>query len=389
MGKLIFVLGILFSCNVVFAQLQVNEVSPISANFLVNSFTDVNVVMYDKNGSPRNKLVVMLANTGDVPSDFRRFDTLAAKTGFHVMGISYNNSPSVLDICQNKTDPDCYENIRRQVVMGEILSPDVQVDTNHHIVRRIKDMLVYLDTSLPDQNWGQYLDSDKKVQWENVIVAGHGEGATYAAFMGKLFNLSRVLSFAPLPEKMRFNNKLASWVSFDGLTQEHNYYLFYQEKDTNTVDTNFYNQIGYTNYGGRTYVEDAPYPYNLSRDLSTRFISNRDHTITIKDIDTPSEPDGSPRFGQVWTYMLTNESFQSVLDISKSIMVYPNPFKGNITISIKENTSSPKWQIVDALGRDILKGDGFIVNTANLHSGVYFMTVVTLNGRGNLRIIKE
>ena len=86
MGKIIFGLVILFNCNAVFAQLQVKEISPISANFLVNSFTDVNVVMYDKNGFSRNKLVVMLANTGDAPSDFKRFDSLCSKNRFSCNG---------------------------------------------------------------------------------------------------------------------------------------------------------------------------------------------------------------------------------------------------------------------------------------------------------------
>jgi len=371
------------------AQLQVTEVSPVSANNLVNSFVEVNVAMYNKGITEREKLVIMLAGKGDVPSDFQRFDSLAANTGFHVLGMSYNNSPSVKSACKGSTDPNCYENVRRQVLLGDALTPDIQVDSNHYLMKRVKDLLVYLENNASEDNWGKYLDSKKEVRWEKVILAGHGEGATNASYMGKLVNLSRVINFAPIPEIIEFNNKLAPWVSMDGLTPQHRYYVFYQERDTNSIDTNFYDELGFTKFGDRTMVEDASYPYKLTRDLSTRFISGYNHTITVKDNVTPIEPNGKPKFERVWVYMLTNESFQSIGEMNPVQRIYPNPCKDRIKIDLVEKGATLQWAIINSLGEAILIGEGTSVATQNLKKGIYFLSISTQDGNAVSRIVKE
>ena len=385
------ILGLLLLCgfNTLFAQLQVREVSPVSANNLVNSFVDVNVAMYNKGVTEREKLVIMLAGKGDVPSDFKRFDSLAANTGFHVLGMSYNNSPTVEDACKGSNDSNCYENVRRQVLLGDVLTPDIQVDSNHYLAKRVKDLLVYLNANASEENWGKYLDSENEVKWEKVILAGHGDGATNASFMGKVVKLSRVINFAPLPEVMEFNKKLASWVSQEGLTPSHRYYVFYQENDTNTLNANFYNGIGFTLFGDKTLVEDAPYPYRLSRDLSTKFISDFNHTITVKDDVTPIEPNGVPKFERVWVYMLTNESFQSIEDRNLEFHIYPNPFKDNLVIELMDHEAPIEWNLYNSLGENVLSGTNHSISTKSLENGIYFMSVSTYNGRFVTRIVKN
>ena len=38
-----------------------------------------------------------------------------------------------------------------------------------------------------------------------------------------------------------------------------------------------------------------------------------------------------------------------------------------------ENSSKPKWQIVDALGKNTLKDEGFIVNTESLFWDIFYV----------------
>ena len=371
------------------AQVTVREVSPVSANNLVNAFVEPNVVLYSPEVVKRNKLVVMLASKGDVPSDFYAFDSFAAKAGFHVIGLNYNSAPSAKEACDSKTDPACYENVRRQVILGDALVPDIQVDTNHFIVRRLKDLLVYLNKNTTDENWGQFINQNGDIVWGNVIVAGHSEGATNAAYMGKLFKLDRVLCFAPVPEVMQYNKSMAPWVTSDGLTFQYNNYVFYQENDTQSFDSSFYKGIGYSEYGDKTYVEDFPYPFNLSRHLTTRFISDHNHTITIKDDVTPFEPNGVSRFERVWAYMLTNEAFQGVSEFENEYLLYPNPCSDELNIQLKDESIELKWTILNSLGSIVLKGKGNNIKTGALKEGVYFVKLMSSKGMALSRFVKN
>ena len=73
-----------------------------------------------------------------------------------------------------------------------------------------------------------------------------------------------------------------------------------------------------------------------------------------------------------------------------SVLVYPNPTKGNVTISL---TSSASYSLVSMLGQEIQKGTfNFGDNTldvSHLSKGLYFLNVNTSNGSATKKIIKQ
>lgn len=381
------VFGTLF--NSAFTQVNKYKISPVSANQYISSFTNLNVAMFSHDVPAKKKLVVVLANKGDVPEDIMRFDSMAAKVGFHVIGLSYNNSPRAMDICANKEDPDCYEQFRKQIITGEITRPEISMDSNHHIVQRLKDMLLYLDTSAKQDDWGQYLDGNNNIIWNNVVVAGHAEGANNAAMMSKLFKLDRVLCFSPIPDKYGAERKLAPWPMKGGLTVSSGAYVFYQEDDTSSIDTNFFKGIGFSSYGDLTYIEDVVYPYNYTRRLTTRFISDHDHTMTLLDRHTPIEPNNEPKFRLVWGYMLTNNLFQSTseLEFEKGV-VYPNPFKEKLTIDI-ESKGQLTWSVYSVYGLRIIEGKGKIIETKTLSPGIYLVDLQINGAHQVVKVVKK
>lgn len=389
MKKIFFLLLMAFVLPVTHGQVNKYRISPASANPFVKSFTAENMAMFSHDVPERKKLVVVLATTGMVPEDLQRFDSFAAKTGFHVIGLSYNNSPSAKDVCKNSNDPDCYENIRKQVIMGEVTSTAIPMDSNHHIVQRLKDMLLYLDTSATEDNWGQYLDGNKDIIWKKVMVAGHADGGTYAALMGKIYPLDRVLCFAPIPDRYQTNGDLAPWVTKDGMTKESNSYVFYQEEDTQTIDTNFYKGIGFSKYGKITYVEDIEYPFNYSRRLTTRFISDYNHTITVMDEHTPIEPNNEPKFKLVWGYMLTNDLFQSIEEKTNLVgRVYPNPAHNNLRIESNSNQKI-EWTVIDVLGTKVMEGAGVELDVSQLNPGFFYLQLKEGNRFQTIKFVKQ
>jgi hypothetical protein len=73
-----------------------------------------------------------------------------------------------------------------------------------------------------------------------------------------------------------------------------------------------------------------------------------------------------------------------------SIILYPNPAKGNVTISLK---SSASYSLVSMLGQHIQKGT-FIygdntLDISKLAKGLYILNVKTAQGTATKKIIKE
>ena len=361
----------LFNC---IAQTSVHKVSPISADQQVFSFVDPNYAFFNTTSRERNRLVVTLGAKGYHPENFQRFDSFAASLGYHVIGLSYNNSPSICRRCKESDNEDCFYQSRKQVLTGEALTQDIQVDTSHSIVLRLRNMLNYLDANFQDEGWGQFLSPSNKVNWNMVLVAGHSEGANMAAFMGKMLPVERVLCFSPIPEISTKFNRAAKWLSMDGELRESEYYTFYQEEDTVATDSTFFSALSLYDHDAPLYVEDRNYPYDFSRNLRTRFISDYDHEITLVDERTPIEKDGTEKFKSVWGYMLTNDVVTSVDEWTSKIEVYPNPFTERVSISTPNETRL-SWFLRDVFGKVLLKGSGNEVIAENLPSGMYYLDI--------------
>ena len=69
---------------------------------------------------------------------------------------------------------------------------------------------------------------------------------------------------------------------------------------------------------------------------------------------------------------------------SKTVNVYPNPFKNNLFI--ESLNSNPKFELFNVLGKLLIKGRGKKIDTSTLNDGCYFMKVEDLQA---IKIIKN
>src|SRR5207249_4894448 len=78
--------------------------------------------------------------------------------------------------------------------------------------------------------WKQYIDNNQ-IQWENIIVAGHSQGAGHAAYLGKRFPVAKVLIFAGPQDYLNNFNAPAGWLSDKSKTAASRYFAFLHVKD--------------------------------------------------------------------------------------------------------------------------------------------------------------
>lgn len=79
---------------------------------------------------------------------------------------------------------------------------------------------------------------------------------------------------------------------------------------------------------------------------------------------------------------------------SKTVSVYPNPTKQRLTVSLNQVISSKtNYQLVDVLGREVLKGETgkaeFTIDMENVNTGVYFLRLEQNNSIIVKKIVKE
>jgi len=72
------------------------------------------------------------------------------------------------------------------------------------------------------------------------------------------------------------------------------------------------------------------------------------------------------------------------------VVVYPNPFSGEIRFSFSKTTVIDKIMLTDALGKVVAHGKENIISTANIPAGMYFLIVRMGNGMLITRkVVKE
>jgi len=79
--------------------------------------------------------------------------------------------------------------------------------------------------------------------------------------------------------------------------------------------------------------------------------------------------------------------------LNKNTLIYPNPTKNQLTVSVASKPESLSYQLVDVLGREILRGESdkseFIIDMSNVYTGVYFLRIEQNNNVIVKKIVKE
>ncbi|PYO88575.1 MAG: hypothetical protein DMD58_12020 [Gemmatimonadetes bacterium] len=260
-------------------------------------------------GNP--KLLVFMPGNNNTPSGWLKFEQVAARQGYHVIGLMYQNEITVVNVCRGSPDPDCSGNIHLEVQDGIDRSSLVNVTPANGIENRLTKLLLYLDAQYPDEGWSRFLE-DGAPKWSQIAVSGQSQGSAQAALIGKLHHVDRVVMFSGPPDA-RVPEEVDRWISI-GATPAAKYFALFHDRDHLVVGirANLTALIG--QFGDPVIAElnDPPYGgthivYTDLRPTLGYDAFNAPHQSTARDNNTPIGPDGVPLLRDAWRYLLGEE----------------------------------------------------------------------------------
>jgi hypothetical protein len=248
-------------------------------------------------------LLLFLPATRAKPSDYAQFLRAATNTGYHVLGLDYWNLGRTLSrTCGHH--PGCYTRVQRNRFDGSRVSRDSAVTPAGSIVERTRRALVHLDSADPSGGWDRFLQHGQ-VRWGRVVVAGHSQGGSMAAYIGHVRPVRGVLMFgAPAVSD---GARHASWLDRPGQTPASRMYAL------GHVDDAFGPAIRPSWVSLALAGADAP-PQTVATPprgdphilLTTVLVPPgvHAHSVVVSD-QTPRDELGNPVILPLWRWMLT------------------------------------------------------------------------------------
>jgi pimeloyl-ACP methyl ester carboxylesterase len=275
-------------------QVTTVSVSPGTTDATIRAIHG-NHLVYLPAAPKKDRLVLMIVGTGGQAKDNAAFNSTVALMGYHVISLDYKNTV-ITTACSDSKDSSCFNRFREEIVFGTPVSEKVEVNVSNSIYSRFFKLLAYLARTYPDGGWAQYIDGNN-IQWKNIIVAGHSQGAGHAAYLGQRFPVSRVLVFSGPQDYLDNFRHPASWLSAKSATPAARVYVFLHVKDPfdfNKQLANCKTLLGQTRTD-TVLVQPGAVIRGTSHILVTDISSPNAHGSVLE-----------PRFANAWKYMLEN-----------------------------------------------------------------------------------
>lgn len=287
----------------------VRQILPASTDPAIDQANDPHVAVNPSPSvAPKSKLFVFLPGTGAVPTMQQRILGTAAVRGYHAIGLSYPNATAVGTLCADDTDPDCFWDVRREVISGVNLSARVVVTPANAIVHRLERLLATLQAQFPAEGWGAFLIGGS-VDWSRVTLAGHSQGGGHVGVLAKLVALDRAVYFSSPADWRQVANTPATWLGRPNVTSATRQLAFIHEQDQLVPEAQAranWVALGLDALGPVTSVDGSVAPYGDSHRLTTRAVpalTSAYHGATVVDVATPRTATGGSLFEPVWIYL--------------------------------------------------------------------------------------
>lgn len=127
-------------------------------------------------------LVLFLPGTGATPAEYETLLEAAARQGHHILGLSYSSYPFAVSQsnvwCTGQTSPSlCNEGLHESVLFGGGEGSIWEVPRNESVETR-------LISALATAGWSSMFQAGAdSVDWTRVVVSGHSQGASHAAYL--------------------------------------------------------------------------------------------------------------------------------------------------------------------------------------------------------------
>lgn len=211
------------------AEVKVLRVDPEQTDPAIATVHGPHIALYDPQVAAAHRLLVFFVGTGNKAESSLAIDTAFAKWGYHAIGLDYENSVLAVS-CAHSQDSACFDHYREAIVTGAALSDKINVDRANSILNRLHKLLVYLAKQDPDGGWGEFL-SDGQPEWSRIVVAGHSQGSGHAAYLGKMFEVDKVLMFSGPQDYLDDLDRPAPWQARPSATPPSRFFAFLNVND--------------------------------------------------------------------------------------------------------------------------------------------------------------
>ncbi|MFJ4654279.1 BPSS1187 family protein [Nocardia sp. NPDC088792] len=304
---------------------DLRQIAPSSTDPAISSPDNPHLVAPVQPGPASGLLFVNLGGSGSTPNDYTELVGQAASLGFHSIGLSYPDKPTVAQRCGK--DLDCYGPLRQNVFDGAP-DPHSSVDAANSIQHRLVALLQTLQQQYPAEGWGDFLGQDGLPVYDKIVFAGHSQGGGEAAYIGKLHRLAGVVMFSSVVDSNAAENPVAdptpaSWVNADHLTPIANYTGVVNVGDPFVKSIRAdWTALGLDSLGAPAQVGAVAAPFGGTHELVTKEGLNldplRNHLSPVVDQATPKCPNGTPELAPAWTYLMLTAAGLPVPDLSNA-----------------------------------------------------------------------
>jgi hypothetical protein len=288
---------------------------------LLNPQLNHHYVWLDQSVRGNQKLLVFMPGTNNVPASWQLLEKEAARLGYHVIGLMYQNDVEVVGKCGGSEfpivipapdpNPDCSANMRLEILRGDSVpgSAFVNVTWANSVDNRLSKLLAYLDQNFPEEGWSRFLEGDGTPKWSQIAVAGQSQGAGEAALIGKIRHVDRVVMFSGPPDA-RVPISVDTWISI-GKTPASKYFALFHDRDHLVVGIRAnLTALDMERFGPFVQAENSASPYDGAHVLFTDlqptlgYAKPNPHQSTARDNNTPLGADGTPLLRDAWRYLL-------------------------------------------------------------------------------------
>ncbi len=147
-----------------------------------------------------HQLVLYLVGAREDPALAHAFAERACGRGFAAIAPAYRNERAIRDLCEDAAD--CYGPARREIVVGDDVSPVIRVDRPNSLLHRIDTIAAHLARSLPEV-WGPIRQRLAQRDFRTVVIAGFSQGSGHALIIAQDHAVGRVVLLSGVLDRTR------------------------------------------------------------------------------------------------------------------------------------------------------------------------------------------